>query len=113
MQLINLTPHAIVLRSPKGGDTTVPTSGIVARVSSVSGTPEIFDGVPVPVYPTQTWGEIEGLPAPQEGTLYIVSAMVLGRVQGRSDVVAPGTGPNDGAIRDEGGRIRAVTRLVR
>jgi len=40
---------------------------------------------------------------------------VLGRpeCQGRDDVVGPGTGPKDGAIRNEDGNVIAVTRLVR
>jgi hypothetical protein len=46
--------------------------------------------------------------------MYIVSGMVLSALYGtRPDVLAPGTGPNDGAIRDASGRIVAVTRLVR
>ncbi|RME25645.1 MAG: hypothetical protein D6800_07370, partial [Candidatus Zixiibacteriota bacterium] len=55
-------------------------------------------------------GDVEGLPDPQDGTVYLVSSMVLSAVRGRRDVVAPDTGPT--AIRDETGRITAVTRLV-
>ena len=44
----------------------------------------------------------------------MVSGFVLAHpsVAGRSDVVGPGTGPADGAIRNEKGQIVAVTRLI-
>lgn len=165
MQLVNLTPHAIILAAIDGTRTTIPPSGTVARVSSTPGQPQIVDGVPVPVYTRQTWGDVVGIPdatAPiyrrrsdgkmftceahevsigktrdtytsvdgsesihefdvrddtfddpiEDDRLYIVSALVIGRVK-RTDCVAPGTGPNDGAIRNAAGQIEAVTRLVR
>lgn len=111
MNLINLTPHPVVLRRGDT-DTTVPPSGIVARVASVPGA-LMDDAGPVPVYSAPAWGAVEGVPAPEAGTLYIVSALVAARCAGRSDVVSPGTGPADGAVRDDQGRIVAVTRLVR
>jgi hypothetical protein len=114
MNLTNLTPHAITLRSADGTDTIVPPSGTVARVSSTPGALETVAGIPVPVAGMQTFGGVEGLPAPAEGTMFIVSAMVLAALRGsRPDVVGPGTGPNDGAVRNEKGHVVAVTRLVR
>lgn len=115
MKIVNLTPHAIVLQGADGIRTTVPTSGTIARVSSLPGKPEAIDGIPVPVYSAQTWGGVENLPQPEEGTIYIVSIIVLGlaHVQSRGDCVAPGTGPNDGVVRNDKGQIEAVTRLVR
>ncbi len=115
MNIVNLTPHSIVLRDADGLDHAITASGAVARVSSTPGALENVAGVPVPVAGRQTFGEVEGLPAPVEGTLYIVSAMVLGRpeCQGRDDVMGPGTGPNDGAVRNDKGHVVAVTRLVR
>ncbi len=46
--------------------------------------------------------------------VYLVSGMVLAHVsvRGRVDVYAPGTGPNDGAIRNDKGQVEAVTRLL-
>ena len=114
MNLTNLTPHAIVLRSADGTDTIVPTSGTVARVTSTPGALETVAGIPVPVAGMQTFGGVEGLPEPTPGTIFIVSAMVLAALRGsRPDVVGPGTGPNDGALRNERGHVVAVTRLVR
>ena len=114
MNLVNCTPHAITLRNAEGVDTVLSPSGTVARVTSTPGALESVPGVPVPIAGAQTFGGVEGLPAPVEGTLLIVSAMVLSALRGtRSDVVGPGTGPNDGAVRNDKGHIVAVTRLVR
>jgi formylglycine-generating enzyme required for sulfatase activity len=111
MKVVNLTPHAIVLRSASGEDTTIPASGQVARVASTPGAVGPVDGLPVPVARPTVYGDVEGLPAPEAGTIYVVSALVLGRTN-RPDVFAPGTGPQDGAVRNEKGHITAVTRLI-
>ena len=114
MVIANLTPHAIVLRAADGADTIIAPSGAVARVTSVPGVSGTVDGVPVPVWTADAFGEVIDLPEPQPGTLFLVSAMVGGAVAGtRDDVVVPGTGPNDGAVRNEKGHIVAVTRLKR
>lgn len=72
------------------------------------------NGETVPVHGSPAWGVVEGLPGPEvaPGAVYIVSLLVLDRCAGRDDVVAPATGPNDGARRNEKGQIAAVTRLV-
>jgi hypothetical protein len=110
IKIVNLTPHAIVLRG-SAGDTTVPPSGTIARVSSTPGVLTERTGIPVPVAGPTTFGDVTGLPAPEDGTIYIVSGLVAGRVA-RSDVFAPGTGPADNPVRDEKGNIVAVTRLI-
>ena len=119
--LINCTPHAINVRNAETGvETVIPPSGTVARVSSTPGVKLMpyhghgYADCPVPVYGPSSVGEVEGLPAPAPGTLYIVSALVLAACgYERPDVVGPGTGPNDGAIRNDKGHVVAVTRLVR
>ena len=110
MNIVNLTPHALTLRTPTGEDVIVPPSGTVARVGSTPGTFGEVEGIPVPVAAPDTFGEVEGLPEAVPGTIYLVSAMVGGRVS-RPDVFTPGTGPQDGAIRNEKGHIVAVTRI--
>ena len=115
MKLINLTPHTIVLDNERGERFVYPSQG-VARVSSTPGLAMLSGGdepIPVDIYKAPTWGAVEGLPAPEPGIWYLVSALVAQRLegQGRRDVVSPGTGPNDGAIR-ENGQIIAVTRLI-
>lgn len=102
--MINLTPHAIVLRRENGTEVTFPPSGKLARVASSEVTVGEYEGIPIV---TRKFGEPEGLP--EEGELCLVSALVLGTVPGRKGVYAPDSGPS--AIR-ENGQIVAVTRLV-
>jgi len=114
MNIINLMPHAITLRFPSGQEMVIPPSGQVARVASIPGAVTLRSltpsGVSIPVAGPTQYGDVEGIPAADEGTVYLVSALVLARVT-RSDVFAPGTGPNDGAIRKDG-QVVAVTRLI-
>jgi hypothetical protein len=112
VRIVNLTPHAIVLRGTDGVEATLPPSGTVARVTTVQGTVEAREGFPCLVSTAPTYGAVEGLPDAESGVVLIVSAMVLARCAGRDDVFGPGTGPQDQAIRDEAGRVVAVTRLV-
>ena len=85
MKLINLTNHTI---HEVTTGTIIPTSGIVARVKTSNEKLTILNGIPV--YRT-TLSEVEGLPKPEDNTIYIVSAMVLNKVsKSRTDVVSPG-----------------------
>ena len=103
---INLTPHALSVQLPDGSTTTIPPSGVVARVT----TEEVVVGqvVGVPVV-ERRFGAVEGLP--DEGVPCLVSALVAGAVPGRKGVYAPDTGPT--AIRNDKGHVVAVTRLVK
>jgi len=113
MDLVNLTPHPIVLRNASGEEWTIASSG-VARVTSTPGALGVVSGIPIPVASATVYGAVEGLPPQIEGVGYVVSGLVLSALKGtRSDVYGPGTGPNDGAIRNDKGHIVAVTRLVR
>jgi hypothetical protein len=103
MNIINLTPHAINIIN---GDTTtkIDPSGTVARVSvQVVATDN-------PMLYTQQYGDVQDLPAPQDNTIYIVSALVLARVPNRTDIYAPLTAQ---AIRNDTGQIIGVPGLVR
>ena len=113
MNLVNLTPHSLVFRNAAGEEFTIASSG-VARVSSTPGDLKQVPGIPIPVAEATVYGAVEGLPPQSEGFGYVVSGLVLSALKGtRSDVFGPGTGPNDGAVRNEKGHIVAVTRLVR
>jgi len=105
--IVNLTPHTINIKT--SGDTlSIAPSGEIARVTSVEEVVGKVAGIPVL---KRTFGDIEGLPASQKDTIYLVSSMVLSAVKNRDDVFAPDTGAT--AIRDDAGRIVAVTRLVK
>ena len=112
MNVINLTPHAVVLRSPDGTDTAIPSSGICRVQAATKDTGKSVAGLPVQI---KTFWQVEGLPEVQPGTAFIVSGMVLSALKEagstRGDVFAPATSPADGAVRDDDGRITAVTKL--
>jgi hypothetical protein len=101
MKFINLTPHEIRLNDGR----VLPPSGTVARVSSAH-SPFDENGVC-----QVNFGEIAGLPSPQDGVLYIVSGMVAAAAK-RPDVVSPATGHPE-AKRDERGQIVSVPGFVR
>ena len=103
MNIINLTPHPIVL-DIDSVQTTFPTSGTVARVSQVPvGTGLFLAGAEIS---TSTFGAVE-MPTAKDGTMFIVSAMVLTALgNSRLDVIAPKTDAT--AIRNEAGHIIAV-----
>lgn len=112
MQLVNLTPHSLKFVTLQGV-IDIPQSGQLARVRT-SATPQGEVGG-VPIFQS-SFGPVDGLPDPQPGTVFIVSSLMQQALKAngidRPDVLSPGTGPNDGAIR-ENGQIVAVTRLVK
>lgn len=107
MRLVNLTPHPVVLIADDGMAIIQP-SGVIARcavqrehVGAIK-----VDGIVVPIHRT-FYGAVEGLPAPEPGTLYIVSALVA-QASDRDDVVVP-----DDVVRDEQGRIVGAKALAK
>lgn len=105
-KFINLTPHTITINN----GTQYHPSGKVARVENkfsnfCCGISKVF------------YGEIEGLPEPEDGVYYIVSAMVLAANNSkpiwrrRGDLVAPATGHPDCVRKD--GFIVSVPGFVR
>lgn len=115
MNLVNLTPHPVTIVKRNGERVTVESSGL-ARVQSASGAYINYPGLEeFTLEAAPVWGNVTGLPEPQVNTVYIVSLLVLEALRRngeyRPDVFGPGTGPNDGAIR-ENGQIVAVTKLI-
>lgn len=102
MNYVNLPPHNIVLNNGAVIEKNPETP--IARVAS-SHTEFDENGICRVIY-----GEVENLPSPEEGTIFIVSAMVLSRVPDRKDVVAPATG-HPACVR-ENGRIVSVPGFV-
>jgi hypothetical protein len=99
-KFVNLTPHTINLTN----GAAYAASGQVARVSS-SHTQFDENGVA-----SIEWGEVTGLPAPQDGVLYIVSALVAQAAK-RPDVVSPASGHPD--VVRVNGQIISVPGFVR
>jgi len=110
--IVNLTPHPLTLVTDEGNEVVEPTLP-PARVKTVGGPASVVEGLAIPVGPVVEFGEIENLPAEKDGVWYVVSGIVGAAVQNRADVLVPGTGPTDNPVRDEKGRIAAVTRLNR
>lgn len=111
MKLVNLTPHKITIIPPVGwvqygnddSDIVVEPSGMVARcaetrqVVSVVAQPQ--GGWSIPVFRVE-YGEVSGLPEPEDGVVYIVSMRLAQAVPHRQDVFFPGE-----AVRDTAGNI--------
>ena len=109
VEIINLTPHEIIIVSEDGEEIMrIPPSGQVARVSVKSEVVGEINGVKVRKV---VYGDIVGLPEPRENTFYVVSTIVLLalREKGiyRRDLIAPDTNP-DSVIRDPQGRVIGV-----
>jgi hypothetical protein len=102
--LINATPHVITIVSKQGvqqdskkqflAETVevvkeIPSSGILPRVSMSNEDAGEIDGIPIQ---SVLYGDIQGLPEPQEGVYYIVSGLVAQAASkiGRKDCLAPG-----------------------
>ena len=115
MRLINLTPHELTLVGEKEEIVgRIAPTGQVARVKTLVTEmgQVVVDGHTVPIVAT-IYGEVENLPDPQDGTMYIVSILVIQALGGqRSDVVAPDTGPQS-VVRDAQGQIKGVRRFTR
>lgn len=112
MEIRNLTPHAIhVLGEDNQVVLTLPASGVVARAAtsrSCVGTVDV-DGVAVPVPVNATsFGDVTGLPDPQPGVAFVVSAITAQAVRDRDDVFIV-----DDSVRDADGRIIGCRALAR
>lgn len=112
MNVINLTPHDINLCDPvtKSVIATFPKSGIVPRVTQEGVAIGSLGGAPIIA---TKYVDLEGVPESQEDTIYLVSSIVLQHplLAGRSDVIAPDTGPS--AIRESGQIVGCVRWVAR
>lgn len=107
--LINKTPHSIHIADEDGNIVReIPPTPPACRVASSAkpGTP--IDGVP---FVETVFGEIENLPAPEDGVWYIVSQIVIAASNGRPDLVRPDSGPT--AMRDADGKMIACRALTK
>ena len=107
VKVVNLTPHDIVIND----GTVFPPSGIVARVDTTQVLDGDVNGIPVMKV---SYDDIVDLPAPKQGVVYIVSALVLSasKAAGRTDCVSPNTSSKY-VIRNDKGQIVSVSGFVR
>lgn len=113
--LINLTPHTIVLFDQNGTEFfNVQPSGTIARIDEETQQTGVFcveqtDGTTVSIPAVvKTYSDVQNLPDPTPGVVYIVSLLVAQRCPDRKDLWVPDTG--SGAVRQQG-RIVGTTRL--
>ena len=104
LELINLTPHTVNLIDGDGKTFTILPSGIIPRLTEEKESLGTINGFPVV---KKSFGEVENLPEPKEGTIYIVSALVAGAVN-RDDLVVP-----DGLVRNDKGQIIGCSGFAR
>jgi hypothetical protein len=108
-RLVNLTPHEVRIITPEG-EIVLPPTGVVARVKEIVrdvGSIE-FNGVRIPIRVKVLSEEVENLPPPEEGTIYITSYLAAEAAwrKGRTDVMSVGD-----PIRNEKGEIKGVSSL--
>lgn len=116
-RIVNCTPHVINFGFVEGDNVDIISfdpSGNVARCDVEE---KFFDTVWLehdggdfhfPIY-KRKFTDVVDLPAPEDGVLYIVSAVVL-ESSDRRDLIAPDSGKS--AVRNEKGHIQYVTRWI-
>lgn len=113
MKFVNLMPGndfrlyaedgSVLLHLPK-------CEGQPATASVTSVPAEDIEGFPTV---RVTYGPVTGLPSPEEGVTYVVSALIVNHadVKGRMDVVAPDTNPP--SVWPNGPQGFGVRRMIR
>lgn len=99
MNIINLTPHTIVLP-----DREIFVLGVIARCEEVTEQVGNIDGIKIV---EKSYGVVKDLPEQEEGIMYIVSMMVRLALPNRYDILSPGD-----LVRDEDGNIVGCLNLV-
>jgi len=111
IEIVNLTPHEITIYMSNGQVLRIPPSGVIARVSVSAKIIGEVNNIPIRAI---EYGEVQNLPEPKPGVVYIVSIIVLMALKSkgivRNDVFAPDTSP-DSAVRDEKGNVVGVKYL--
>ncbi len=103
VRLVNLCPHALTIQL-QDRQIVLPAEKESARVATQRVPADAVAGVPVSRVLNL---ETTGLPAPVQGTFYVVSMVVYQANPARADLLCPDTSP-EGAVRDEKGQIVAV-----
>lgn len=104
MQIINLTPHTVNICDEAGNIRQSYPSSDTCRVATEFQPAGTAGGVQIV---RTTYGETEGLPAPETDKMYIVSMVVAQANPRRGDLLMPNTAPGQ-AVRDAAGHILGV-----
>jgi hypothetical protein len=100
VEVVNLTPHPLTIERTDGTVAAIAATGAVARLAVTrEARPAVKTTVGEFSVSAPKLGEIEGLPDPQAGKIYVVSALVADAAK-RSDVFSPGE-----LLRDAEGKI--------
>ena len=111
-KIVNLTPHPLNLMMD-GEEIVIPPSGVIARAREERKLIEVisYAGREIPVYEV-AYGEVENLPEPEAGVIYVVSSLAAQAVRRsqphRRDVYVPGD-----PVRDHQGRIIGMRGLCK
>ena len=106
--LVNLTPHTVaVVSSANKVLLSIPPSGVFARLIEVRGSIQQlpFNNTQLPTRSICYEDRIDGLPAPELGTAYIVSR-ITAQAAKRADLYFPAD-----EVRDSNGQIIGCTVL--
>lgn len=104
MTIRNFTPHVVRVVDEEGSLVREFPSNGLARVASSEVIVEEFDGIQL----SKThFGDVEGLPDAEDGTLLIVSRLVKAAMPERADLVCPGM-----QVRDDEGRVIGCKSLA-
>lgn len=113
-KLVNLTPHDInILDGNNNIILVIKPSGLVTRCSILTEqvqSLEVIDGkkiISVPIITTRV-DRVNNLPDPEEGTLFIVSALVAQSVKDRDDILT-----SENTLRDYTGKVIGCQSLTR
>ena len=109
MPLVNLTPHPIAIYGNRtieeGPAEVIPPSGTVVRVATIELGTQAGKSCS---YELVEYGHLDGLPARQDGTTYVVSLVAALAARGRDDLLAPYA-----EVRNESGTMIGCRYLQR
>ena len=102
-RLVNLTPHEVVIHHYQDVTRVAPSGGVARVAQETWAIRTAWDAVShtqcIPLVRSE-YGAVEGLPAPVEDTIYIVSGMVRTALPTRTDIASPAI-----LVRDAMGKI--------
>lgn len=110
-KFVNCTQHPLKYKNDKGEVITLEPSGNVARLEETEEQVTEYLGVPMVA---KKYSEIMDLPAPEEGTMYVVSGLIKQQndisQNPRTDLIVPNSGKT--AVRTEKGFVDYVVSFI-